>query len=124
MKIDFYTTDWCGDCVRSKALLNRLNVDFNEIGNEVSVWIKLQDTLQIIHNQQVDKYGLNFVGELLSKDVEAFHQSLVSVVDAEKQVQLDFSEVKEIDSLCIGKLLNFGWVMQYSNIRIFFLVFT
>tara|TARA_B100000676_G_C17535070_1_gene559621 strand:+ start:325 stop:573 length:249 start_codon:yes stop_codon:yes gene_type:complete len=31
MKIDFYTTDWCGDCVRSKALLNKLNVEFNEI---------------------------------------------------------------------------------------------
>ena len=31
MKLDFYTTDWCGDCVRSKALLKRLNVDFNEI---------------------------------------------------------------------------------------------
>ena len=28
MKIDFYTTDWCGDCVRSKALLKKLNVDF------------------------------------------------------------------------------------------------
>ena len=31
MELDFYTTDWCGDCVRSKALLKRLNVDFNEI---------------------------------------------------------------------------------------------
>ena len=31
MKIDFYTTDWCGDCVRSKALLNKLGLDFNEI---------------------------------------------------------------------------------------------
>ena len=27
MKIDFYTTDWCGDCVRSKALLKKFNVD-------------------------------------------------------------------------------------------------
>ena len=31
MKLDFYTTDWCGDCVRSKALLKKLDVDFNEI---------------------------------------------------------------------------------------------
>ena len=31
MKLDFYTTNWCGDCVRSKALLKKLNVDFNEI---------------------------------------------------------------------------------------------
>ena len=31
MKIDFYTTDWCGDCVRSKALLKKFALDFNEI---------------------------------------------------------------------------------------------
>ena len=31
MKIDFYTTDWCGDCVRSKALLKKFDLDFNEI---------------------------------------------------------------------------------------------
>jgi len=31
MKLDFYTTNWCGDCVRSKALLKKLDVDFNEI---------------------------------------------------------------------------------------------
>ena len=31
MKIDFYTTDWCGDCVRSKALLKKFDVDFNDI---------------------------------------------------------------------------------------------
>ena len=30
MNIDFYTTDWCGDCVRSKALLKKLNLNFNE----------------------------------------------------------------------------------------------
>ena len=30
MNIKFYTTDWCGDCVRSKALLNKLNVDFEK----------------------------------------------------------------------------------------------
>ena len=35
MKIDFYTTDWCGDCVRSKALLKKFNVDFNEINVDV-----------------------------------------------------------------------------------------
>jgi glutaredoxin len=31
MKIKFYTTDWCGDCIRSKALLNKLNIQFEEI---------------------------------------------------------------------------------------------
>ena len=31
MKIYFYTTDWCGDCVRSKALLKKFDLDFNEI---------------------------------------------------------------------------------------------
>ena len=31
MKIDFYTTDWCCDCVRSKALLKKFDLDFNEI---------------------------------------------------------------------------------------------
>ncbi len=36
MKIDFYTTDWCGDCVRSKALLNRLDVNFNEINVDIN----------------------------------------------------------------------------------------
>ena len=36
MKIDFYTTDWCGDCVRSKALLNKLGLDFNEINVDLN----------------------------------------------------------------------------------------
>ena len=36
MKIKFYTTDWCGDCVRSKALLNKLNVDFEEINVDIN----------------------------------------------------------------------------------------
>lgn len=36
MKIDFYTTDWCGDCVRSKALLKRLNLAFNEINVDLN----------------------------------------------------------------------------------------
>jgi len=31
MSIKFYTTDWCGDCIRSKALLKKLNVEFDEI---------------------------------------------------------------------------------------------
>jgi len=31
MSIKFYTTDWCGDCIRSKALLNKLNIQFEEI---------------------------------------------------------------------------------------------
>ena len=31
MSIKFYTTDWCGDCIRSKALLKKLNVQFDEI---------------------------------------------------------------------------------------------
>ncbi len=30
-EIKFYTTQWCGDCVRSKALLKKLNVSFEEI---------------------------------------------------------------------------------------------
>ena len=36
MNIKFYTTDWCGDCVRSKALLNKLNVEFNEINVDLN----------------------------------------------------------------------------------------
>ena len=36
MKIDFYTTDWCGDCVRSKALLNKYNINFNEINVDIN----------------------------------------------------------------------------------------
>jgi glutaredoxin len=31
MSIKFYTTDWWGDCIRSKALLNKLNIQFEEI---------------------------------------------------------------------------------------------
>ena len=44
MKIEFYTTDWCGDCVRSKALLNKYNLDFNEVNvdsnDEANEYIK------------------------------------------------------------------------------------
>ena len=37
MKLDFYTTDWCGDCIRSKALLNKLNIVFNEINVDTNL---------------------------------------------------------------------------------------
>ena len=37
MNIKFYTTDWCGDCVRSKALLNKLDVDFEEINVDINL---------------------------------------------------------------------------------------
>ena len=30
-QVTVYGADWCGDCVRSKALLNRLNVPFEWI---------------------------------------------------------------------------------------------
>ena len=52
MKLDFYTTNWCGDCVRSKALLKKLNVDFNEIDvdtdQEANEYIK---SLQVNHRR-------------------------------------------------------------------------
>jgi glutaredoxin len=50
VKIDFYTTDWCGDCVRSKALLNKLNVDFNEINVDLD-----EEANQYIKTLQVDQ---------------------------------------------------------------------
>ena len=50
MNIDFYTTDWCGDCVRSKALLNKLNVDFNEINVDVN-----QEANEYIKSLQVNQ---------------------------------------------------------------------
>ena len=50
MKIDFYTTDWCGDCVRSKALLNRLDVNFNEINVDVN-----QEANEYIKSLQVNQ---------------------------------------------------------------------
>ena len=37
MKLDFYTTDWCGDCIRSKALLKKLNIVFNEINVDTNL---------------------------------------------------------------------------------------
>ena len=50
MKIDFYTTDWCGDCVRSKALLNKLNVAFNEINVDLN-----EDANEFIKTLQVNQ---------------------------------------------------------------------
>tara|TARA_B100001093_G_scaffold123602_1_gene116191 strand:+ start:125 stop:373 length:249 start_codon:yes stop_codon:yes gene_type:complete len=50
VKIDFYTTDWCGDCVRSKALLNKFEVDFNEINVDLD-----EEANQYIKTLQVDQ---------------------------------------------------------------------
>ena len=50
MNIDFYTTDWCGDCVRSKALLIKLNIDFNEINVDVN-----QEANEYIKSLQVNQ---------------------------------------------------------------------
>jgi glutaredoxin len=50
VKIDFYTTDGCGDCVRSKALLNKLDVDFNEINVDLD-----EEANQYIKTLQVDQ---------------------------------------------------------------------
>ncbi len=50
MKIDFYTTDWCGDCVRSKALLNKLNLAFNEINIDLN-----EDANEFIKTLQVNQ---------------------------------------------------------------------
>ena len=50
MKIDFYTTNWCGDCVRSKALLKKLNVNFNEINVDTN-----QEANEFIKSLQVNQ---------------------------------------------------------------------
>jgi|TARA_Y200000002_G_C22380453_1_gene537035 glutaredoxin len=50
VKIDFYTTDWCGDCVRSKALLKRLNLAFNEINVDLN-----EDANEYIKTLQVNQ---------------------------------------------------------------------
>ena len=50
MKLDFYTTDWCGDCVRSKALLKKLNVHFKEINVDVD-----QEANEYIKSLQVNQ---------------------------------------------------------------------
>ena len=33
-KIDFYGADWCGDCRRTKRLLDKLNVPYNHFDVE------------------------------------------------------------------------------------------
>ena len=50
MKLDFYTTNWCGDCVRSKALLKKLNVEFNEIDVDLD-----QEANEYIKSLQVNQ---------------------------------------------------------------------
>ena len=50
MKIDFYTTDWCGDCVRSKAFLKKLNLAFNEINVDLN-----EDANEYIKTLQVNQ---------------------------------------------------------------------
>tara|TARA_B100000287_G_scaffold190811_1_gene180108 strand:+ start:293 stop:541 length:249 start_codon:yes stop_codon:yes gene_type:complete len=35
-EIKFFTTQWCGDCIRSKALLKKLSVSFEEIDIDVN----------------------------------------------------------------------------------------
>ena len=50
MKIDFYTTDWCGDCVRSKALLKKLNLNFNEINVDTN-----QEAKEYIKSLQINQ---------------------------------------------------------------------
>ena len=50
MKLDFYTTDWCGYCVRSKALLKKLNVEFSEINVDVN-----QEANEYIKSLQVNQ---------------------------------------------------------------------
>ena len=50
MKIDFYTTDWCGDCVRSKAFLKKLNLNFNEINVDTN-----QEANEYIKSLQINQ---------------------------------------------------------------------
>jgi len=50
VKIDFYTTDWCGDCVRSKAFLKKLNLAFNEINVDLN-----EDANEYIKTLQVNQ---------------------------------------------------------------------
>tara|TARA_B100000131_G_scaffold203811_1_gene195913 strand:+ start:676 stop:924 length:249 start_codon:yes stop_codon:yes gene_type:complete len=35
-EIKFFTTQWCGDCIRSKALLKKLSISFEEIDIDVN----------------------------------------------------------------------------------------
>ena len=72
MKIDFYTTDWCGDCVRSKALLKKFNVDFNKtnvlIGNKRH-WRTVQETLCtfMTSKELLEKHWDNFYNTCLDR---------------------------------------------------------
>jgi mycoredoxin len=49
-KINFYSTDWCGDCVRSKALLKKHNISFTEIN--VDKDIEANEYIKVLQNQQ------------------------------------------------------------------------
>ncbi len=50
MKLDFYTTDWGGDCVRSKALLKKLDIEFSEINVDLN-----QEANEYIKSLQVNQ---------------------------------------------------------------------
>jgi glutaredoxin len=49
-KISFYSTDWCGDCFRSKALLKKHNVSFTEIN--VDKDLEANEYIKVLQNQQ------------------------------------------------------------------------
>jgi len=49
-KVSFYSTDWCGDCVRSKALLKKHNISFNEIN--VDKDLEANEYIKVLQNQQ------------------------------------------------------------------------
>ena len=49
-KISFYSTDWCVDCFRSKALLKKHNVSFTEIN--VDKDLEANEYIKVLQNQQ------------------------------------------------------------------------
>mgnify|MGYP000706840110 FL=1 len=49
-KISFYSTDWCGDCFRSKDLLKKHNVSFTEIN--VDKDLEANEFIKVLQNQQ------------------------------------------------------------------------
>ena len=49
-KIIFYSTDWCGDCVRSKALLKKHNIAYTEIN--VDNDLEANEYIKVLQNQQ------------------------------------------------------------------------
>ena len=49
-KISFYSTDWCSDCFRSKALLKKHNVSFTEIN--VDKDLEANEYIKVLQNQQ------------------------------------------------------------------------